>query len=222
MIAMAVVISVLTIVDVVLGSNGVFDRSRAGVTENHHRLLHFFDLAADANAPTWFKSSMFGLAALLLGLIGAATRHDRISWYWFFISVTFLFLSVDETASLHKALGTLVARYVPKEGIFHHAWLIPGSMFAVVFVVINWKFLGTLPRTTGIQFVLAGTLFVLGAIGMKLLEGIYTTTTGLTPQAAVNMRAISQFLEMAGILLFDYSLLAYFRDQMKGIHIRFT
>jgi hypothetical protein len=128
---------------------------------------------------------------------------------------------VDETAGLHKAVGALVARYVPKEGLFLHAWLIPGSMFAVLFVVINWKFLGTLPRHTGILFVLAGTLFVLGAIGMKLIEGIYTSTTGLSAQASVNLRAIDQFLEMAGLLLFNFSLLAYCRDQLQGIRIRF-
>jgi hypothetical protein len=60
MIVMAAVITCLTVVDIVLGSIGIFDRSRAGVTENYHRLLHFFDLAAEANAPTWFKSAMFG------------------------------------------------------------------------------------------------------------------------------------------------------------------
>jgi hypothetical protein len=88
--------------------------------------------------------------------------------------------------------------------------------------VINWKFLGTLPRATGNLFVLSGTLFVLGAIGVKLLEGIYASTTGLSPEAAVNMRAFSQLLEMAGILLFDFSLMAYCRDQMQGIRIRFV
>lgn len=224
MIVMAVVVTCLTVADIVLGSFGVFDLSRRGVTANYHRLLHFFDLASEANAPTWFKSTLFVLAAILLGLIGAAHKRiqDGFSWYWYFMALTFLFLSMDETASLHKAVGALVARYVPNEGLFLHAWLIPGTMFAVLFVVINWKFLGTLPRATGVLFVLAGTLFVLGAIGMKLIEGIYTSTTGLTGQAAINMRAIDQFLEMAGLLLFDYSLMAYCRDQMAGIRIRFT
>jgi hypothetical protein len=222
-IVMFVVVATLTAVDIILGSNGVFDRSRAGVTENYHRLLHFFDLAAEANAPTWFKSAMFGFAATLLFLIGSAKRHarDEVSWYWFFMAFTFLFLSVDETTSLHKAVGALVARYVPKEGLFVHAWLIPGSIFAVLFVVINWKFLGTLPRSTGNLFVFGGTLFVLGAIGMKLIEGIYASTTGLTGQAAINLRAIDQFLEMAGLLLFNFSLMAYCRDQLQGIRIRF-
>jgi hypothetical protein len=214
----------MTVTDLILGYNGVFSARHPGHMMQFHRLLHLFDLGDEGNMPTWFKSAILGLAALLLALIGGTRREarDRFAWYWFFMSATFLLLSLNETASLHKAVDVLVSRHVQKSGLFVHAWLIPASMFAVVFVVINWKFLGALPRATGNLFVLSGTLFVLGAVGVKLIEGIHASTSGLSAGESVNMRAFSQLLEMAGILLFDFSLLAYCRDQMQGIRIRLT
>ena len=70
-------------------------------------------------------------------------------------------------------------------------------------------------------FIIAGCLYVSGALGMEMVGGNYRDMVG---EVDLNYGLITSFeetLEMAGIILFIYGLLDYLRSLSNKIRFRF-
>ncbi|MDV2991298.1 MAG: hypothetical protein N4J56_000952 [Chroococcidiopsis sp. SAG 2025] len=86
------------------------------------------------------------------------------------LSVIFLFLAIDEFASLHEKLIEPIHSKLNTSG-FYFAWVIPGAAFTFVCLLIFTRFLGHLPTQTRRLFLLAGSLYVGGTLGMEMIGG---------------------------------------------------
>jgi hypothetical protein len=173
-------------------------------------LLRKFDLDAELNVPTWFSTLLLSIAAAALAYIGIRARRegDRFSAHWRGLAWIFLFMSVDETAGLHGLLTRPVREALHLSGTFHFAWIVPVGIALIVFGVAYTRFVWNLPRPTRELMVLSGLVYVAGALGGEMLEGGYQTAHGIDVTFAA-LTVGEETFEMAGSVLFIYTLLAY-------------
>ena len=100
-------------------------------------------------------------------------------------------------------------------GFLYYTWVVPGAIFVLICALIFRRFLADLPGETRSLFLVAGTCFVGGAIGMELVGGYYHDLFGYDNMTYKMIDTIEECLEMVGILVFIYALVSY-----MGSHVR--
>lgn len=188
---------------------------------DHQRgFAHQFNLGDENNIPTWFASSMLFLCSALLALIWLRTKQmaGLYSAHWFVLSITFFGLSVDESASLHEMILDPIGIQVTSDwirekiqinGYFTFGWVIPATVFVIAFGLSYVGFLRYLPTATRWLFLLAGFIYVGGALGFEMLEANEWSSAGTKTLFYAVCVAIEEGLEMVGILIFIHALLSH-------------
>jgi len=182
-------------------------------------LVSMFDFNSEMNVPTFYSSLIIVLASILLAIIGMYRRRDNSAYKaWFGLAFIFLFLAVDEFASIHEGLMEPAGTLMDASGFLFHVWIVPYAIALLVFVGSYIKFLLTLPRTIMWLFIGSGALFVAGALGMESLGGRHLELYG--PDGYYYfMTTCEELLEMVGIALFVYTLLSYIAAETPGIRL---
>lgn len=204
------------------------DIVRYGFDTELHGLVPLFDLNREQNIPTWYAASSLLLCAVLLGVCGTVSRQSggRFRHRWFFLMMVFCGLSVDELVSMHERFSGLVRAVFGVDGLLYFAWVIPASLFVAVFLLAYWRFLANLPHKTRWGFLLAGAVYVAGAIGMELVGGKYVSSHGGFPLARTvtyaGLTTVEELLEMFGVVIFLTALVTYLREQVEEIRVRLT
>ena len=176
-------------------------------------LVRLFDVDEEANLPTLFSTLLLLSAGLLLAMIGREekARGGPDGARWTFLSAVFLFLMVDESASLHELLilpgRELLGKQIP--GIFYYAWVIPYFVLVVALAAYMLGFFLRLPWAIKIRFVLAAVLFIGGSIGFELAEGAEDMAYGQKNMLYSVLTAVEEGMEMAGVIVFIHALLQY-------------
>jgi hypothetical protein len=190
--------------------------------EAGHDLVEKFDINVEANIPTWYSSSALFFSALLLILIGLATKNAKrpYAWHWILLALIFVFLSCDETAQIHEwtvphVFGILKSQFAQFIG-----WVIPYAGLVLLFVIAYLRFFFHLPYRFKILFFGAGALYVGGALGMELLTGAFGRVV-LEGRLHFLFGIIEEIFEMGGIVLFIYTLLSYLASEFGDINLRF-
>jgi len=79
------------------------------------------------------------------------------------------------------------------------------------------RFLFDLPKSTRWLFVIAGTVFVGGAVGMEAIgSNIFSTNYGKTMAYSL-WATLEESCEMVGLIIFFYALLSYVAQDMPKI-----
>ena len=177
---------------------------------------HVFDLDAEATLPAWFQSAMMLAIGALLWKIGSSGGPDnRFSRHWKFLAGVFVYLSADESASLHETLGFWISEHFGWESSLGvYVWLIPALTLLVGLGIASWKFLRHLPPRIRRTMVIAAFVYVAGAAGMEIVEALLDRLSGSFSFSM--MTVVEETLEMAGLVLFIHALLSYLRDVPKG------
>jgi hypothetical protein len=198
--------------------------------------LSLFYAGEEASIPTWYQSFTLLLSAGLLAIIAVATRKQggQYARHWLGLSIIFWFLSMDEVIQVHERLGRpnsgvepILSNYLglTPSGWTYHIWAVPGAAFALIFVLAFLRFLVRLPKETRRLFLVAGTIYVLGALGFETLGGKFVSefggfgnwgNVGAIPKIiAYTLTSIEEFLEMLGVAVFVYALLSYITSYMN-------
>ncbi len=82
------------------------------------------------------------------------------------------------------------------------------------------KFIQSLPIKTKTLFLLAGFVYVTGALGMELIGGYIADSYGYNTVYGI-VSSIEEILEMLGIVIFIYGLLSYLQSQCEELHFSF-
>ncbi len=184
--------------------------------------LGLLDLDKEQNIPTLYASMTLLFCSILLWIITFAKKQENSSdfLYWLGLAVVFLFLFIDETVSLHERISE------PSRELFNvtssflrFAWVIPYGIFTIFLFLIYLKFIISLPKKTRYLFVIAGSIYVAGAISLELLEGSQRVY-GKDQIIYVTLVTIEEFLEMTGIVIFIYALLSYISSELKHLQLR--
>ena len=127
------------------------------------------------------------------------------------MSFIFIYLSFDEAFEVHEKWSTPLRTYFNAVGFFHFAWVIPAIAFLLIFVLAYLRFLMNLPVSTRRLFLIAGALFVGGAIGLEMFSGYYKSYYGSYNIPFSMITTAEEFLEMLGIVVFIHALMSYMK-----------
>lgn len=136
--------------------------------DRFQKIVRLLNVDAENNLPSTYSSFALLLCGLIIAVI-AGVKHkqrDRFAFHWKCLSLIFLYLSIDEAASLHELSVFTLRQLLGAGGFLYFTWVIPGAIFVIIFVLAYLKFLLSLPTKTRNLFVTAGTIFVGGAIGV--------------------------------------------------------
>lgn len=181
-------------------------------------LIDTFNVNYENNVPTFFSTFLLVSCAAVLAVIAnqpAVAAREAAYWRW--LCFIFLFLAVDEDASLHELLIDPIQRHVPLDGPLYFAWVIPYSLAVLVVGLLFLKFVLRLPARTRRLVIAAGGLYLAGALGFELIAGSYLTAYGESEELRYSLLvAGEEFLEMSGIILFLYALLDFLGERLQG------
>ena len=187
----------------------------------HERLLGLidtFDVNIENNVPTFFATFLLVSCAALLAVIAlqpAVAAREAAYWRW--LCLIFLFLAVDEDASLHELLIEPIQRHLPLDGPLFFAWVIPYGLGVLVVGLLFLKFVLRLPARTRRFVIAAGGLYLAGALGFELIGGWYLSEYGESENMPYSLLvAGEEFLEMSGTILFLYALLDFLGERLQG------
>lgn len=174
-------------------------------------LVPFVNLGLENNLPTWYSSAVLLFCAGILAVIGHRARALRMphARTWAALAAVFVFLSLDETASIHERMSAPVKAHL---GSVYNAWVIPASVMVLVGGLLAYRFVMDLPRRTRHLVILAGVLFVGGAMGLEAVAGAIRTIYPYNAEYELTLRLIAtleELLEMVGVVVFAYALLDY-------------
>jgi len=174
------------------------------------RAMAFFSLSYEGNLPTWYSSVLLFACALALREIAAREREARSlnRWHWAGLTAGFAFMSLDEVAQLHEHLSNLVEG----SGVLHYSWIVPAGAMVAVLGGVYVPFLVRLPARRRRQLLIAGALYLGGAILMELPLGWWTERAGPDNLGYAAIDHVEEVLEMVGAGLF----LAALREEMGG------
>lgn len=175
-----------------------------------------FHLDLEQNFPTWFSTLILFTSSLLLYIIHGIVREIKPNKFWLFLSIIFLYLSVDEMVSLHERLVLPLRHNLNLPSIFYFGWIIAGLIFVCLIGILSIPFLRKLPKKTSIHFVSAGAIYVFGAIGMEMIGGHVASLQLKNTVLYVTITTIEETLEMLGIIFFNYALVRYLQFIVKN------
>lgn len=183
------------------------------------RRLFYVDL--ENNIPTYFSSIQLLIAAGLLAVIAVIEcREKRASGrHWTVLAVGFLLMSIDEISSIHEKLIRPMRALIGSShlGIFYHAWVIPAIAGVAGLGLYFRNFLRSLPQSTRNQFLLAGLIYLGGAVGLEMLGGKWREMHGMENIIYYTETHFEESMEMFGILLFIRAILRHLEGSYGAI-----
>ena len=196
----------------------------SGVDEKVPRLIiKLFDFNLEANLPTYFSSLILLINGILLALIGARYRIlAEKYWHWIGLAAIFFFLALDEMIQIHEQLRAPMEALLDTSGLFYFAWFIPYIIITIIIGIAYFKFLMRLPKRILKFFIIAGVLFISGAVGMEAIGGMYSEQYGEETLAYYLMYTVEETLEMSGALVFLYALMLYISSHFENFKLNFV
>lgn len=181
-------------------------------------VVPLLSLSYEWNVPTVYTAALVGLCVLSLCLLAIHARRQgqRHARHWWALAVGFGWIGLDELVGIHEQAG----RLVDLDHLIHFDWVVPAAVLLVVLLAAFVPFLRHLPPRPRWRFVLAGALYVGGAVGMELPLGWWTARHGSHNLGYGLIDAIEESLEMLGLNLFLLALLDQLAD--GGVVLRFT
>ncbi len=185
-----------------------------------------FYMDYESNVPALFSSCLFLLNAALLAIIGYLKRVSGESYRpWVLLALIFCFLSVDEIARIHERLNEPVRIALDTGGVFYFAWIIPYGILAVLLAVIYLPIIWPLGRRLRYLFILSGSLYVGGAVGIEMIEGVLADGFHSDKEAWYETVwfqisvTCEEALEMAGLIVFMYTLMLLIQNEYKNLSL---
>ncbi|MDQ3367420.1 MAG: hypothetical protein M3680_18510 [Myxococcota bacterium] len=158
-------------------------------------LLPRLSLSYEANVPTWFASSL-----LLVGALAAAViAREAAAWrrHWAGVAVVFGYASLDEATQLHEHLGGNFAI----GGVLYFDWVIPAVAILGVLVLGFLPFVRALAPATRRRLIIAGAIYLGGAVAMELPLGWWTERAGADSLGYALIDWVEETLELVGASL---------------------
>jgi hypothetical protein len=182
----------------------VHTQSHAGGVE---RAVELLSLSYEHNLPTWYASCLLFAAATGLCAIAAHAyrTRDRARFHWWGLAAGFFFMSLDEATELHENLAGLYHG----SGVLYFGWVVPAAAIVVVIGALYLPFVRRLGSPTRERFVVAGVVYLTGALVMELPLGWWTERAGAYNATYAMIDLVEEALELVGVSLFLVSVYAH-------------
>lgn len=172
------------------------------------------NFSEEKNLPSIFSSFLHLFASFSLALVGIdKLRIEKRKFFWWFLSFVFLFLSLDELLRIHEKITGQTSYFHENTGTY--LWTIYYGIGSLLLGLVIIKPLFALPPATRNKFILAGAIFIFGAIGMENIAGNYIVLNNIAPVDIIThpdlfiFYTIEETMEMMGVIFFIYAVLDY-------------
>jgi hypothetical protein len=205
---------------------GVVSEAQRHLAGSESDLIDYFSLSEESNVPTWYSSALLLANAGAFALI-AATRgpgKGELRVHWAGLALLFLYMSIDEMVQIHEwlnALPPLQGFHGGLHGFLYFSWVIPAAIVVTLIALAYLPFLRRLPRATRKGLILAGAVYVGGAIGVELLLGKWTDLHGEENMGYALIDAVEEGMEIAGASILLSTLLGYLAGPGGELRVRF-
>lgn len=183
--------------------------------------VEMVDFDYEANLPSFYSVFSILYCAILLGVIARFKRGNADHLHWLGLMFIFLFLALDEGIALHEEIGDFTETFIEVGGIFYFAWVIPYAVLLSFFLLAYARFVFRLPASTRYQFIIAGCIFVGGAMGVESISAAEADLAGTETIRYSVLYTIEELMEMLAIVLFAYSLMKYIQNEIKSVSFTF-
>jgi hypothetical protein len=182
--------------------------------------LALFSLSYEANVPTWYTVCLVFVAAWLLMLIAIGVQQRRLAYvvHWWGLAIGFFYISLDELVQLHEQAGHLIQG---TRGVLYFDWIILAAPVLLLLLLCYVKFLLHLPPLSRHRFILAGSLYVLGATVMELPLGWWVDNFGDDNFGYSAIDFVEECLEMFAINLFILALVKEIFGESEQLEVSF-
>ena len=188
-------------------------------------LVPLFNVSKEQNIPTLFSVLLLISCSVLLSLIFYLHRKQvaGLKMYWATLAIGFVYMAIDEFTQLHEGVGI---SFIPligdhSRGFLYYSWVIPAFALMVFLASFFSSFLFKLPKTTRINFIIAGIIYLTGLLGIEMLGGYYHELHGNENLTYSLISTLEESLEMLGLILFIRALLDYLSAHFSEITINF-
>lgn len=198
----------------------------------HNQILRLFNFYDEYNFPSYFSTINLFISSGLLYYIAKVEKSKGDSIYhkhWLYLSYIFAFLALDELLMFHEIMIKPVRYFLSNSvemenlGILYHAWVVPYLIFAIAVGLYYFKFVFSLPKRIMLNFIIAGVIFVTGAVGLEMVEGKLAEMAGGENYSNsiyyTLCVALEESMEMFGIILFIRTLLEYIAMLGSGANL---
>lgn len=185
------------------------------------RVVWVLNFDQELNIPSAFSFALLICCSALLACIAYSSSLKKLNFtlHWWILSAIFCFLAFDEAFSIHEAIGDLIESRQSTSGALKYVWVVPYGVLALLVLSTYVKFLIHLPVIHRVLFIVAGGLYVGGALGMELLEGAIVDTCPDYCLPLLVMVTLEELMEMTGAALFIYALLHFIAIRDEQLHI---
>ena len=192
-------------------------------TETVLKDLRHFTLDAERNLTSWFESATMAASSLMLFLMAVLVRQrDGRNWFhWLLLGLIFMLMSIDEEVSFHEVSVAPLRNAFGLSDIFYYSWVLLATPLVIAVGLYFIPFLLRLRRETAIRFVIAGAVFVSGALGTEFILGHLATTSGMQTFAYVAVADLQECMEITGMTMFLIALLRHLAAEAPSLHIEF-
>ncbi|HRN56371.1 MAG TPA: hypothetical protein PLS00_01935 [Niabella sp.] len=214
------IVAVLNVSAIALHHSGALG---VGIGRKFYNLLY---VDRESNLPSFFNTVLLLIAAALLFityLMHKQRGNAAIKNYWLLLSLIFLFLSADESISLHEYLTLLLpALGIGGSGYFTFAWIIPYAIVALLLGLYFIRFLRSLQKPVSAGFILSGIVYISGAIGFEMIGGSISEKQGVTNITYQLVSSCEEMFEMAGVILFIHYIVKHIRLEFEAASLTIT
>lgn len=171
-------------------------------------LMRATNVDREGNLPSLYNTLLLLAPAGLLAWLASLWAADRPARRgWRLLSWVFVYLAADEYLHWHELLMTPLRQVLGVDGFLRYAWVVPyaGLVLAVLLGVL--PLLRRLERADLRAFLIAGGLYVMGAMGLELVGGQMETLLGVGNALVLPLTTLEEALEMTGLILFIGALL---------------
>lgn len=184
-------------------------------------LIPLFQFNLENNIPAFFSGCLFlGSAALLILVWKIMQINAKPQIIWAFLAGLFLFLAFDELFKVHEHLIEPIRKTLGTSGLLYCSWVIVYGIGVVLLSFLFFPVWWRLNKTVRLWFALSAFTFLSGAIGFEMIGGAYFETIGRQGDLIYGaFYTIEESLEMAGLIMFIYSLLIFLQKEFNGFSI---
>ena len=194
-----------------------------GVSEKFYQ--DFFDainLDEEFNLTAIYSGVLLYVASFLLKQIALSCRGGDVRG-WMLLSKVFLFLAFDEVFQVHELFVIPDLRQYVHPSLAS-IWVIPYGILFVLFALKFVPFFLRLRRQITAFALIAGGVYVTGAIAFEALNSWLVRTSQIS-RSGFYYELISGFeelFEMLGVIIFLYALLLELRSRFARLEYNFT
>jgi hypothetical protein len=188
--------------------------------------LVIFDAEWEHSFSTYYQGLSLLACAGVLAMVALAAprRRDRGAFapsarWWVLLAMIFVWLSFDELCGIHEIVSGVGERFIAPRGFLRYTWVVPGMILTAILGLVFLRLLIQLPRPTSAAFVVAGVIYVSGAIGMEMVGGAYADRYSANNLVYHLIVDVEELCEMIGVAIFFVAVLGYLSAGVREIRI---